>query len=209
MKDYYAPLFEGQFFHVYNRGNDKTILFYEDENYRYFLSRLEHYILPYAKIHCYCLLPNHFHLLIEVRDFDTLAAELKKLKVGRNVLTQADAILSEQFKNFFNSYAKAIRKRHGGKGSLFQKRFKRKCVQNNPYLLHLVNYIHRNPQTHGLHPDYRQYPFSSFNDILQAQLGTREREVLQWFGTPAAYARFHEDHPIQREAPQDAALALV
>ncbi len=62
-----APLEPGIFYHLYNRGNNRETLFRYDENYRYFLALYARYAEPAFDTYAYCLLPNHFHLLVRVR----------------------------------------------------------------------------------------------------------------------------------------------
>lgn len=57
----------GRFYHIYNRGNNRETLFKEQRNYSYFLKRYRYYLCPLVDTFAYCLLPNHFHLLIRVR----------------------------------------------------------------------------------------------------------------------------------------------
>ena len=56
------------FFHVYNRGNNKEDIFIEDKNYSYFLKLIKDHLLGVAEIYAYCLLKNHFHLIIRIKD---------------------------------------------------------------------------------------------------------------------------------------------
>ncbi|WP_244140763.1 hypothetical protein [Kaistella flava (ex Peng et al. 2021)] len=64
----------GRFYHIFNRGNNSQDIFFEEENYSYFLKLLAKYIIPTAEIYCYCLLRNHFHLLIRIKDVEDLVS---------------------------------------------------------------------------------------------------------------------------------------
>ena len=55
-----SPLEYGQYYHIYNRGNNGENLFFEERNYPYFLKLYAHHILPVADTYAYCLLRNHF-----------------------------------------------------------------------------------------------------------------------------------------------------
>ena len=57
-------------YHIYNRANGREHLFIEDENYGFFLQKVSQYILPVAEIYSYCLLPNHFHLLVKIKTIE-------------------------------------------------------------------------------------------------------------------------------------------
>ncbi len=68
MKDYFAPLLAEGTYPIYNRGVNGDIIFHTQENYRYFLQKLAEYIGNYTDIYAYCLMRNHFHLLLKVKD---------------------------------------------------------------------------------------------------------------------------------------------
>ena len=139
----FAP---NQFYHVYNRGNDKEPIFFEPSNYRFFLKRLaECFPRNEAEIHAYCLLPNHYHILIRL---------------------QRDIDFSIRMQRFGISYAKSINKRTGRVGHLFQGRFKAKHVGSTEYLLHLSRYIHFNPVAAGLVKVPEDWQYSSYREYL-------------------------------------------
>jgi hypothetical protein len=66
---HHAAFEPGRFYHLYNRGNSSGNIFYCDENYEYFLRQFEKYFLEWVDLYAYCLIPNHFHLLIGIKDF--------------------------------------------------------------------------------------------------------------------------------------------
>ena len=69
---------EGYFYHIYNRGNNSEKIFFSEENYAYFLKLLTKYIFPVADIYAYCLLNNHFHILVRIKEKNEI--EINKLK---------------------------------------------------------------------------------------------------------------------------------
>ena len=163
-----ASLIPGKFFHIYNRGNNRENIFYEERNYGYFLRLYAHHILPMAETYAYCLLKNHFHLLVKVK------ADLS----GFQELTD----LSQPFSNFFNAYARAVNKAYGRTGSLFQRPFNRIPVTGGAHLKKLVIYIHQNPQKHGFVTDFRDWPYSSYHVLLEKKSSFIFREnVLELF----------------------------
>jgi REP element-mobilizing transposase RayT len=177
------PLHEGHFYHVYNRGNNRESVFRVAENYRFFLQQYVQYIEPVAATYAYCLLPNHFHLLIYVRT----AEERCQLSESWHLLEAQRA-----FKNLFISYAMAFNRRYGRTGSLFQKPFKRKRVDSDRYFVTLVTYIHRNPHLHGLIDDFREWPWSSYGTLLSDKPTRIQRAaVLGWFSTLASFTEAH------------------
>ena len=100
--NYKEPLQPSCMYHLFNRGNNKENIFKEPDNYSYFLTLCKKYITPVADIHCYCLLPNHFHLLIHTKNNTT-----------SKLITQA-------FSNCFNAYTKSINKAYKRTGSYFR-----------------------------------------------------------------------------------------
>tara|TARA_R110001583_G_scaffold74255_2_gene205772 strand:- start:6352 stop:6645 length:294 start_codon:yes stop_codon:yes gene_type:complete len=94
----YQPFIPAHFYHLYNRGNNKEHIFYNDDNYTYFLTLVKKYLLPICDIYSFCLLPNHFHFIIKIKEFENLP---ESIKLGNNKLHQP-------FSNLFNAYTKAI-----------------------------------------------------------------------------------------------------
>ncbi|MGV3527677.1 MAG: transposase [Flavisolibacter sp.] len=198
MKNYFPPLQTDAFYHLYNRGNNREKIFFNKENYRYFLKKFDEYLSPYLDVFAYCLLPNHFHFLIKTRETTELI-ELT-LKKGSDTLLDFSIVISEVFRRFFLSYAKAIKIQEGRTGSLFEKNFRRIMVESDQHLVWLVNYIHRNPQTHGLIPDFRNYSYSSYQAIIaDAPTKVKREEVIKLFGNRDEFERFHLTNPITKE----------
>jgi REP element-mobilizing transposase RayT len=175
-----VPLEEGKYYHVYNRGNNRCKLFYEDRNYEHFLSLFSKYINTIADPYAWVLMGNHFHFLLKMKKDFTVAG--KKLDPSR------------QFSHFFNAYAQAINKSVGRTGSLFEHNFERKEVTTNEYLRQLIVYIHRNPQKHRFADYYRDYPWSSFKTILNSKNGLLETEqIIELFGGREKFIHAHEN----------------
>lgn len=144
----YENLESGYYYHIFNQGNNKGNIFFEDRNYSYFLTLLKKYISALTEVYAYCLLPNHFHLLLRIND----NAE------GKNC--------SQAFSNFFNAYAKAINKSYRRSGSLFRRKFSRIKIENEDYLRKLILYIHTNAQHHGIAERFEDYPHSSYHSYF-------------------------------------------
>jgi putative transposase len=186
---HHPPLQEGLFYHIYNRGNNRETLFRTTENYRFFLERYAKYIEPVAATYAYCLLPNHFHFLVKIRK-----EEEQEMWHQSCQLSESWQLLNptRSFQNLFVSYAMAYNKQQKRSGSLFQKPFRRKIVDNDRYFITLITYIHRNPQLHGLVDDFRDWPWSSYGAILSDQPTRVQRtEVIDWFMTRANFIDTH------------------
>ncbi|GAB3894836.1 hypothetical protein [Spirosoma agri] len=193
-QEYYPPLVEDCYYHIYNRGNNGDNLFFQDRNYRYFLQKYDFYLSGYLETYAFCLLPNHFHLLVRIRNFSDLPAQEQTLRHGLALITSPERIISEQFRRFFSSYAKSIKVQEDRTGSLFEKNFRRKVVQSEQYFTALVTYIHRNPQAHGICLDFTDYPYNSYQRIINPK-PTRlmKQSVVDWFGDVNAYKQFHQE----------------
>ncbi len=177
----------GKYYHIYNRGNNGENIFREERNYSYFLQLYEKYIAPVAETFCYCLLRNHFHLLLRIKALAEQEENLKQCIVDK-VLKP-----TQQFSNFFNSYAKAINKAYGRTGSLFQKRFGRIEVTSESYFIPLVHYIHFNPQKHDFVDDFRDYKYSSYQSLLSTWPTKLNRErVMDWFEGKTQFLAVHQ-----------------
>ncbi len=176
-----SPLTLGGFYHIYNRGNNGETIFKEERNYRYFLNLYGKYIAPIVNTYAYCLLGNHFHILLQIKQRSRLE-NLYSLKE-----------ISQHFATFFGTYTKAINKAYSRTGSLFEGRFKRKPISQNHYFAHLIVYIHRNPQLHGFVDDYRHWPYSSYQ-AFNTQKPTRlNREAaLECFDGQDHFFHVHE-----------------
>jgi len=133
---YKANFYPGRYYHVYNHGIAWENLFKDKDNYPYFLQRYHDHLDPLVELFAYCLMPNHFHLLIRVNDI-----EENESIVHQKVL--------QAFSNFQNGYSKAINKRHQRKGRLIQGSINRILVNEENYLETVARYIYRNPVEHG------------------------------------------------------------
>jgi len=171
------PLEPDSYYHIYNRGNNRENLFREEMNYEYFLRQYKKYISPVADTFAFCLLRNHFHFLIRVRELES---------------SRGSTDPSRAFSNFFNSYAKSMNVIYGRTGSLFQERFRRKEITGKDSLRVLVHYIHINPQKHRFVTDFRKYKHSSYPLLMSdKECFLKRAEVFEWFGGKEAFEAFH------------------
>lgn len=85
MINYYETLEPDKYYHIYNHAVGQDNLFNTDENYRFFLEKYAHYIIPVADIFAYCLLPNHFHFAIRIKPEDEID-KVTCFSVGVNLL---------------------------------------------------------------------------------------------------------------------------
>lgn len=189
------------FYHIYNRANGNENIFITNENYSFFLKKYKQYISPICNTYCYCLMPNHFHFLIEIKSEKEIINFFSKQDSDLNSLNPTgfenlSGLLSKQFADFFNSYSKAFNKQQQRKGSLFMRPFKRKKIINKEYLMKLVHYIQFNPVEAGLCKKASEWSFSSYNGLLSESPTLLERKtVINWFEDPENFIFIHKQLP--------------
>jgi len=184
------------FYHIYNRGNRKAQIFFEDKDYLRFLEKAEKYRQKYpVEVICFCLLPNHFHFILK---------------------QNSDVLISRFMGTLLNSYARyASVKYNLPPGHVFQGRFGSKLIKNGESLLQANRYIHLNPikerilnldftnhrgrsiKTKSLLNQLRQYPWSSYqiylpNPKTKSPLTINREIILTEFKSPSNYRRFIE-----------------
>ena len=145
-------LYARAYYHVYNRGVEKRLIYLDHSDRRVFLSLLREYVISFRiNLFAYCLMDNHFHFYLQTQT-DNLDKFMHKL-IGRYV-------------QYFNS-------RYNRVGPLFQSRYKSKLVEADSQSLTLIKYIHNNPVVEGLAGIPEEYPWSSY----QIYMGMRKDET--------------------------------
>ncbi|WP_461631044.1 transposase [Labilibaculum euxinus] len=209
------PLESESYYHIYNRGIDGCNLYREINDYKHFLKLYEKYIDPIADTFVWVLMPNHFHLLIRIKSekeigiYKNLNSDGSKDSV--RFQTQPSVNLSEfeepdrvgikkpnptkHFSHLFNAYSKYINKKYQRTGSLFERPFKRKLVEDETYLRTLVLYIHNNPIHHGFTDIAVDYPWSSYLTCLSVKpTKLKRKDVIEWFDDEANFRFMHQQH---------------
>ena len=191
------------YYHIYNRGVEKRIIFPTDQDYAVYLSYLKTYLLPKdveslykilsnfqssrqekdqalkmlklnnfsdtLSLLAYCLMPNHFHLLVH----------------------QSEGVIIDSFMNSLSTrYSLYFNRKYKRVGPLFQGVYKAVRITSTEQLLYITRYIHRNPcpdsplvaQGEALHT-LEQYQYSSYEGYLgkKSQLWVKPQEVLSFF----------------------------
>ena len=178
----------GCFYHIYARGNNRENLFFEERNYEYFINLYVRHIPPVADTYSYCLMRNHLHLFVRIKD------EEETLEVSKTFRVFDEA--SRAFGNLFNAYAKAINKAYNRTGSLFEHPFGRKAITENSHFTWLVAYIHQNPQKHGFVADFRQWPYSSLRALNSSDpTFLNRKDIHSWFGGHEGLLSLHQIAP--------------
>lgn len=217
-----TPFVGGEFYHVYNRGTDKRVIFTNEYDYRRFLTLLylcnsdqsvdidkklrEGPTFPeligiergetIVSIGAYCLMPNHFHILLT---------------------EQTDGGISSFMRKLSTAYSMYFNKKYGRSGALFEGKFKAKHVGADEYLKYLFSYIHLNPvkmfqpdwKEHGIRDlastqkYLRTFPYSSYLDYIGEN--RKESDILHknpfpdYFRERGSFDQFVEDWITYRE----------
>lgn len=154
-------LVHGCYYHLYNRSNAGEILFKSEENYAYFLRKYRRHLATHVATLAYCLMPTHFHFLVQVTAAEERAAQ--------------DAVGV-----WLSSYTKAVNKRFGRHGSLFQHHTKSKVIDDDRYLIVVLTYIHQNPIRAKLARRIQDWAHSSYHDLSgHARRTWLDRSVVQ------------------------------
>jgi putative transposase len=162
-----AALYPGTCYHLFNRGNNRENIFPSRDCYPLFLHLYTYHIAPFVETYAYCLLRNHYHLLVRVRSESEILRWLGRSRIEEKKLR---LLPSRHFSNFFNAYAKKINLIFHRTGSLFQHPFRRVVVGDDRQLRTVIAYIHQNPERHRLVEDYRDWPFSSYHVLKQSSV---------------------------------------
>lgn len=174
-RDYkrFAP---GEYYHIYNRGVGKMDIFNNNSDYENFIKRLQ-LILGFKEsivrgvrplsiksvpkdsftIVAYCLMPNHFHMLVR---------------------QNTDVSITHLISKLCTSYSMYFNKKYNRVGGLFQDIFKSINVDGNEYLLWLSAYIHQNPVVAGVAWDLGQWKWSSYPEYAEGKEGVCGKDVI-------------------------------
>lgn len=145
---------EGSIYHIYNQSNRKATIFKDREDYKYFLGRIEKWVYPVGSILAYCIMPNHYHFLIEA---NTVSVKPKQLgSLSTNELSNAFRISQSQYAQFYN-------KKNNSSGSVFRPKTKSKntLTSESDYLTQCFIYIHQNPVKAQMCKSSMDWEFSS------------------------------------------------
>ena len=177
-------------YHIYNRGNNREIIFFEPDNYLYFLKKINEYLVPVSDILVYCLMPTHYHIVVRVKK----PSEVFKTSEVSNAMMKLSV-----------SYTKAINKRFQRVGVLFQGQFQAKPILTSEYLLNLCRYIHGNPVKDGIVADISQWPYSNYLEWIGERDGklVDKAFVQDNFDTPEEYRKFVLEYLRSRQLPED------
>jgi putative transposase len=173
------PVIPGEFYHIYNRATGNESLFRNDAGYLHWISLFKEYVLPFCEVYAYCLLPNHFHLL---------------LRINENI---SGKDFSKAMSDLANSYAKWVNVKYGRKGTLFMRPFKRKRIEDDFQLCWTFWYIHRNPLHHKYTNDWAGWNYSSYQAYISGKPTViKTKYFIDFFG---GLEKLKAQHQMQAE----------
>jgi len=197
-----TPFVNGQVYHIFNRGVNLSNIFFDKRDYRRAINLLSFYQVGDAPIRyskfiksageirknyeeslkkmqrvvdiiCFCLMPNHFHLLLKQKEEDGIAKFIRNFQIG---------------------YSRYINEKENRIGALFQGQFKAVRVENDEQLIHLSRYIHLNPFSSFLIKnlsEIEKYSWSSYSEYIFDINGICQKElILSFFRNKNDYRKF-------------------
>lgn len=190
-----TPLVTDHFYHIFNRGVEKRITFTDTREYKHFLETMKYYQhkdleLKFSHatyemkqttsgkklidIIAYCLMPNHFHLLVKQLEENGISTFMRRS---------------------INSYTRYFNTKHERIGPLLQGPFKVALIENDEQFIHVSRYIHLNPLVGYITKDLRLYEWSSYTEYLGIHNSRfcNPSEILNFFKNPTDYERFVKD----------------
>jgi len=228
-KNQIKQLIEGGFYRAYNRGHNKQEVFLDAQDYKTYLYIIKKYLDPnfretkflpngeavqvpvnkplYDKVelHAYCLMPNHFHLLLKQKTKDSMSKLLN--------------VLGSQYSSYFNEKYKQ-------EGSIWQGTYKAVRIRSEEQYLHVSRYIHLNPMgILGIIPHMRDYPlsklsaypyssYSSFIGTTNKPIWLKPDNILHYFSsqhkkTGDSYKKFVENYIEMNDASKEKEKELI
>jgi len=163
---------QGEIYHVYNRGNNKQRIFFTRNNYLYFIGKMRQSLIGNCDILAYCLMPNHFHILLRPNE-----QGCGLVTAGGLANPTVQQVLSRKIATMQSSYTQALQKQESFKGSLFQQKSKAKQLDlvatvGPNHLAICLHYIHQNPLKAELVNQMEEWEYSSFPDFAGLRNGT-------------------------------------
>jgi len=202
------PLAFGNFYHIFNRGNNHENVFIQERNYTYFMELWWKHTFQIAETYAFCLLRNHFHAVVYIKNEEDLTGFRESIPhsrrtprerhngntTGKNLSGLKLKEPSQYFSNFFNAYTRGVNNATGRSGALFERPFERMPVTDERYLMRLVVYVHQNPQKHKFVEDFRDWDYSSYLELIGNVPTRLQRDkMMELFGSRQDFMRIHQE----------------
>ena len=192
--NHYIPLYPGKEYHLFSKANGADNIFRQPTDYLTFQARLADFILPIAMINAYTLLPNHFHLIVAIREEEAIKKHYTEKKGKKFSRTNAPDFIMERFANLLNSYCKTFNWKYNRLGSLFIDYLRRAEITTEDEFRSASVYIHHNALLHQFSPSLESWSWSSYKEIISGRNDLVNAQILQRFGGMENFIRHHEIH---------------
>ena len=172
--------FPENIYHIYNQGNNQQLIFRTNEDYFIFLKMLREHVQTHVEVIAWCLMPNHFHLLVYTEERSCILMKQGGLEIEN---------LTNGIRKLLSGYARIYNKRYQQTGSLFRQKTKAKNVAESDWVVrqhynlqdycsNCFSYIHQNPVLAGLVKNAGDWQFSSYLDYASLRKGSLCNKVL-------------------------------
>jgi len=183
-------------YHIFNQGNNRQRIFFEEKNYLFFLQKMRNHLLPHGDLLCYCLMPNHFHWLFYVREVEVSVSTGATSSRPSTLDIPRLRSLNDSIGILLSSYTRAINKQENRSGALFREETKAKDGWEDPFLspahpkygqlqrewdlygITCFHYVHENPKRAGLVREAHDWAYSSCQDYAGLRNGTLCNQAL-------------------------------
>ncbi len=172
---------KNNYYHIFNRGCNKDIIFFNEGNYLYLVRKMKKTYKKFGvNIIAYCLIPDHYHFLVQQK---------------------SEIPLSDWIKTLFIGYTQAVNIQQKRKGTLFEGRAKHLLIDKDNYLIHLMRYVHYNPVAAGLVAKPEDWKYSNYPECIGERNGEMyDKEfILESFGSQEEYRKFMTEYEINKE----------
>ena len=163
------------FYHVINRGCNKQKIFFNDQDYKYLFKKMKQTRENYnIEVIAFCLMSNHYHLLL---------------------YQISEKPVSDWLKSLFSGYVQTINRKYKRTGTIFERSAKPKLITSDEYLVDVIHYIHSNPFKHKIVNNPEEWKFSSLNEYLGNKNGFVSKRVLEsYFHEKWSYQESFQDY---------------
>jgi len=177
MKNNLSQFVPENYYHIFNRTNNKETLFLDDSNRFYFLDLVKAKLHGFASILAFSLLDNHFHYCIYIKSKEEISKKIKRIKNSdltpsmHNFLNDENNekffhdLITKRLSGAFNSYAQSFNKENKRKGNLFYKPYKRPLLSGREHIKAIIYYIHHNARKHGIVDNFLDHEWHSYHLI--------------------------------------------
>ncbi len=163
----------GHIYHIYNQGNNRQVIFFNRKNYLFFIEKIKIYVLPYTDILAWCLMPNHFHLMVYVKRTSLASAANATVGVTAHKASDEDSPSNSVHTRTFNdsigimlrSYTRAVNIQEKRSGALFREATKSICLTKSDNNIPVWYYSSGAAAIWTNHEE-RQYTNICFNYII-------------------------------------------